>query len=71
MVDESNLPQRLEKQNVKGKIEFQNIVFQYDNNPKPTINGFSAIAMPRTKNCDCRANRSWKNNISKSSYEIL
>ena len=27
----------LDKNNVKGKIEFDNVVFQYDNNDKPTI----------------------------------
>ncbi len=56
MADESSFTKKLEKENVKGRIEFQNIVFQYDNNPKPTINGFSAIAEPRTKNCNCRTN---------------
>lgn len=71
MADESSFTKRLERENVKGKIEFQNIVFQYDNNPNPTINGFSAVAEPRTKNCNCRTNRSWKNNISKPSYEVL
>ena len=29
--------------------EFENIVFQYDNNDKPTIQGFSAIAQPGQK----------------------
>ena len=29
---------------VKGDIEFENVVFQYDNNPKPTIQNFSAKA---------------------------
>ena len=56
MADESSFTKKLEKENVKGKIEFQNIVFQYDNNPNPTINGFSAVAEPRTKNCNCRTN---------------
>ena len=47
--DESSFTQKLEKENVKGKIEFQNVVFQYDNNDKPTINNFSAIAKPGQK----------------------
>ena len=39
----------LKKEEVKGKIEFENIVFQYDNNDKPTIQGFSAVAEPGQK----------------------
>ncbi len=49
MVDESHFTKKLQKENVKGKIEFQNIVFQYDNNPNPTIKGFSAVAEPGQK----------------------
>lgn len=49
MPDESNLTKKLNKVEVKGKIEFQNIVFQYDNNDKPTIKDFSAIAEPGQK----------------------
>ena len=44
MADESSFTKRLEKENVKGKIEFKNVVFQYDNNDKPTIKNFSMIA---------------------------
>ena len=71
MADESGFTNKLEKEKVKGKIEFQNIVFQYDNNPNPTINGFSAIAEPRTKSCNCWTNGSRKNNFGKSTYEVL
>ena len=49
MQDESNLTKHLDKDKVKGKIEFQNIVFQYDNNPNPTIKNFSAVAEPGQK----------------------
>lgn len=47
--DESSFTEKLEKENVKGQVEFQNVVFQYDNNDKPTINNFSAIAKPGEK----------------------
>ena len=54
-VDEEEMPnqdkitKKLNKKDVNGKIEFENIVFQYDNNDKPTINNFSAIATPGQK----------------------
>ena len=44
MKDESKLTKRLERKDAKGNIEFKNIVYQYDNNDKPTINNFSAEA---------------------------
>ena len=34
----------LVKEQVKGDIEFSNVVFKYDGNDKPTINDFSAVA---------------------------
>ena len=49
MSDESSFTKKLEKETVKGKIEFKNVVFQYDNNDKPTINNFSMIANPGEK----------------------
>ena len=49
MPDESKFTQKLEKEKVKGKIEFKNVVFQYDNNDKPTINNFSMVAKPGEK----------------------
>ena len=44
MADESSFTKKLEKEKVKGKIEFKNVVFQYDNNDKPTIKNFSMVA---------------------------
>jgi ATP-binding cassette subfamily B multidrug efflux pump len=44
MQDESKFTKKLYKEKVKGDIEFENVVFQYDNNPKPTIQNFSAKA---------------------------
>ena len=44
MQDESKFTKKLDKATVKGDIEFDNVVFQYDNNPKPTIQNFSAKA---------------------------
>lgn len=44
MQDESKITKKLDKEKVKGDIEFENVVFQYDNNPKPTIQNFSAKA---------------------------
>ena len=49
MPDESKLTKKLNKEEVKGKIEFENVVFQYDNNDKPTIKDFSAVAEPGQK----------------------
>ncbi len=44
MQDESKFTKKLDKATVNGDIEFDNVVFQYDNNPKPTIQNFSAKA---------------------------
>ncbi len=49
MADQSNIKKKLKKEKVKGKIEFKNVVFQYDGNDKPTINGFSTVAKPGQK----------------------
>lgn len=49
MADESNLKNRLDAKDVKGRVEFQDVVFQYDDNPKPTIKDFSALALPGQK----------------------
>ncbi len=49
MSNQDNLTKKLELDKVKGKIEFQNVVFQYDNNNKPTIKNFSAVAKPGQK----------------------
>ncbi len=49
MPNQDKLTKKLDKNNVKGKIEFDNVIFQYDNADKPTINNFSAIAHPGQK----------------------
>ena len=49
MADQSNISNKLDKTKVKGKIEFDNVVFKYDNNDKPTINNFTAVANPGQK----------------------
>ena len=49
MADENTITRRLDKNDVKGEIEFKNVVFQYDNNDKPTIKDFSAVAKPGQK----------------------
>ena len=49
MSDESNKKTYLDKNNVKGKIEFKNVEFTYDSKDKPTIYNFSAVANPGEK----------------------
>ena len=49
MPDENEITKILPREQAKGNIEFDNIVFQYDNNPKPTITGFTAKAKPGQK----------------------
>ncbi len=49
MPSQENITKVLKKEEVKGKIDFENIVFQYDNNDKPTIKNFSAEAKPGQK----------------------
>lgn len=44
MKDESHIKKVLNKEEVKGEIEFKNIVFTYDGNETPTIKNFSAKA---------------------------
>ena len=44
MLDESNIKTLLDKDKVKGNIEFKNVSFKYDGNEKPTIKNFSAKA---------------------------
>ncbi len=39
----------LKKSEVKGKIEFKNVMFQYEGNDTPTIHNFSATALPGQK----------------------
>ena len=49
MADESSITKKLIKSEVKGHIEFENVVFQYDNNDKPTIKNFYMEAKPGQK----------------------
>ena len=49
LTDESHLKKVLRKQDVKGKVEFKNVSFTYDDNETPTIKNFSAIAKPGQK----------------------
>ena len=44
MPNESDFTKHLKLEDAKGEIEFENVVFQYDNNDKPTIKNFSAKA---------------------------
>ena len=44
MADESEIKTTLDKEKVKGNIEFKNVEFKYDGNDKPTIKNFSAKA---------------------------
>ena len=49
MISQENIKTKLIKNKVKGKIEFENVVFKYDGNDEATIKDFSAIAMPGQK----------------------
>lgn len=49
LTDESHLKKVLRKQDVKGKVEFKNVSFTYDDNETPTIKNFSATAKPGQK----------------------
>lgn len=49
MSSQEEIKKTLNKENVKGEIEFKNIVFKYDDNDKPVINGFTAKAKPGQK----------------------
>lgn len=49
MSEQKEIKKTLDKDKVKGKIEFDNVVFQYDNNNKPTIKNFTAVANPGQK----------------------
>lgn len=62
MSDQSKITKVLNKQDVKGHIEFENVVFQYDNTDKPTIKNFSAQAKPGQKVAIVGPTRCWKNN---------
>lgn len=49
MTNQNDIKNSLDRKDVKGKIEFKNVVFQYDNNDKPTIKDFTATALPGQK----------------------
>lgn len=49
MSDESNITKVLNKDEVHGEIEFDHVTFKYDGNDKPTINDFTAKALPGQK----------------------
>ncbi len=49
MKDQKAISKTLNKEDVKGKIEFENVVFKYDGNDKPTITNFTATAKPGQK----------------------
>ena len=49
MPDQKEVTQVLRKEDVKGNIEFENVVFQYADAEKPTIKNFSAKALPGQK----------------------
>ena len=49
MSDESEIVKKLNKNKVKGEIEFKKVEFTYDGNDKPTIKNFSAKAKPGSK----------------------
>ena len=49
MSEESEIVKKLNKNKVKGEIEFKKVEFTYDGNDKPTIKNFSAKAKPGSK----------------------
>ena len=49
MSNEESIRTKLDKNKVKGKIEFENVVFKYEDSKKPTIKGFTATALPGQK----------------------
>ena len=49
MPSQEKITKNLNIDKIKGKIEFENVVFQYDGNDKPTIKGFTAKAEPGQK----------------------
>ncbi len=49
MASEDNFEKYLDKESVEGYISFDNVVFKYDGNDKPTIKSFTAEAKPGEK----------------------
>ncbi len=52
MENEENKTKVLEKEDVKGNIEFEHVKFGYDDSKKLVIKDFSCFAKPRSKNCN-------------------
>ena len=49
MNKEDNITKHLDTKDVKGYIDFENVVFKYDGNDEPTIKNFTAHAKPGQK----------------------
>ena len=49
MSTQENINKHLNKEEVKGYIDFENVVFKYDGNDNPTIKNFTAHATPGQK----------------------
>ena len=49
MPSQDNMTINLDKNKVKGDISFENVMFKYDDNEKPTIKNFTAEAKPGQK----------------------
>ena len=49
MPEQTEIKDKLEKKNARGQIEFENVVFKYDGNEKPTIKNFTAFVKPGQK----------------------
>lgn len=49
MSKEDNITKHLDTKDVKGYIDFENVVFKYDGNDEPTIKNFTAHAKPGQK----------------------
>lgn len=71
MKSQERITRYLDKSNVKGKVEFEKIVFKYDDSDKPVINNFTAIAEPGQKIAIVGPTGARKNNNGKPFDEIL
>lgn len=71
MKPQDNITKKLDINRVKGNIEFNHIVFQYDGNDKPTIVDFSATAKHGQKIAIVGPTGARKNYNGKFTYEIL
>ena len=71
MPSQENIKKSLNKDKVKGNIEFNHVVFQYEDSDKPTIKDFSASAKPGQKIAIVGPTGARKNYNGKFTYEIL